>query len=177
MNANPYLNEPRSPMYMPPPLSLHKIGDPAKTHHHGRGIAQSHSEPTLYGLDGQHEPHTTQHPPTPSPGPPSGEVASSSRGRTVHRPSSPIKTLQDVNENEVLDVHKTSRKRSRSPVKRLLGLGKSTSLKDIAGEPQAQGNEEHLDKGKRTGLKVWSDRLKHGFLVCCNIGHTLSHYH
>jgi hypothetical protein len=77
-----------------------------------------------------------------------------------------MKKLQDVNENEVLEVQKASRKRSRSPVKRLLAIGKSSSLKDIAGEPQAQAREEQADKSKRTGLKFWGDKFKHGFMVC-----------
>jgi hypothetical protein len=95
----------------------------------------------------------------------------------VNRPNSPVKKLQDVNENEVLEVQKASRKRSRSPVKRLLGMGKSSSLKDIAGEPQAQAREEETDKSKRTGLKVWGDKFKHGFLVCsCSAGNFLCTY-
>jgi hypothetical protein len=159
---------------MPPPLSLRGNRDPAKSDC-GRGLPQSHSEPTLHGLDGKqdaktakyHIPiHISQRPPAQSPSTSSGEAASGSRGRSVHRPGSPIKPLQNVNENEVLEVQKPSRKRSRSPVKRLLGLGKSTSLKDIGGEPQAQTREEQPDKSKRTGLKVWGDKFRHGFLVC-----------
>jgi hypothetical protein len=174
MNANPYMNGPPSPIYIPPPLSLRGNRDPAKADHR-RGMPQSHSEPALHGLDGQqdaktvkyHIPvHISQRSPAQSPSNSSGETAGGSRGRSVHRPSSPIKPLQDVNENEVLEIRKTSRKRSRSPVKRIFGLGKSTSLKDIAGEPQAEAREEQPDKSKRTGLKVWGDKFKHGFLVC-----------
>jgi hypothetical protein len=173
MNANPYMNEPRSPIYIPPPLSLRGNRDPAKTDH-GRGMSQSHSEPTLHGLDGQQETnsanyhipiHLSQRSPTKNQTNSSGEASSGSRGRPIHRPSSPVRALQDVNENEVLEVQKVSRKRSRSPVKRLLGLGKSSSLKDIAGEPQPQVREDQADKTKRTGLKGWGDKFKHGFLV------------
>ena len=53
-----------------------------------------------------------------------------------------------------------SRKRSRSPVKRFLGLGKSQSMKDIP-----QGKEANDENDKKAGLKLWGDRLRHGFLV------------
>ena len=164
-------------MFVPPPLSLPKNRDPAKTNH-VRSMPQSRSEPTLYGLDGRQEINPAKHhlpthssptSPTRSQSSASSGAAGGSRGRPVNRSNSPIKMLQDVNENEVLDVQKVSRKRSRSPIKRLLGLGKSTSLKDIADEPQAQAREEHADKAKRTGLQIWGDKFRYGFLVSlCN---------
>lgn len=52
------------------------------------------------------------------------------------------------------------RKRSRSPVKRFLGLGKSQSMKDIP-----QGKEANDENDKKAGLKLWGDILRHGFLV------------
>jgi hypothetical protein len=174
MNRCPCINEPRSPIYIPPPLRLCRYGDPEKNDH-GSGMPQSRSEPTLHGMDGQQETkpaecripiHLSPRSPTRSRSNPSSEAASTSRGRAVNRPNSPMKKLQDVNENEALEVQKAPRKRSRSPVKRLLGMGKSSSLKDIAGEPQAQAREEQANKSKRTGLKVWGDKFKHGFLVC-----------
>jgi hypothetical protein len=173
-NGNPYINGPQSPVRMPPPLSLRGNGDPEKVDR-GSGMPQSRSEPTLHSVDGQQETkpaeyripiHLLPRSPTRSRSNPSSEAANVSRGRAVNRPNSPVKKLQDVNENEVLEVQKAPRKRSRSPVKRLLGMGKSSSLKDIAGEPQAQAREEQADKSKRTGLKVWGDKFKHGFLVC-----------
>jgi hypothetical protein len=163
MNRNPYLIEPRSPIYMPPPLPPGRKGDPEKVDH-GSGMPQSRSEPMLHGMDGQQETKLaecripTQ---TRSRSNPSSEAASTSRGRLVNRPNSPVNKLQDVNENEVLEVQKASRERSRSPFKRLLGMGKSSGLKDIAGEPQARAREEETDKSKRTGLKVWGDKFKH----------------
>lgn len=168
------MNEPRSPIRIPPPLSLRGNRDPAKTDH-GRGMSQSRSEPALHNLDKQqdagtakcHIPMNFSHrSPALSSSTSSSEAACGSRGRSVHRPGSPTKTLQDVHENEVLEVQETSAKRSRSPVKRLLGLGKSTSLKDIVDEPQAQAREEQADKNKRTALRVWGDKFRHGFLVC-----------
>ena len=173
-NGNPYISEPQGPVCMPPPLSLRGNGDPEKVDR-GSGMPQSRSEPTLHSMDGQQKTkpaeyripiHLLPRSPTRSRSNPSSEAASMSRGRAVNRPNSPVKKLQDVNENEVLEVQKTPRKRSRSPVKRLLGMGKSSSLKDIAGEPQAQAREEQADKSKRPGLKVWGDKFKHGFLVC-----------
>ena len=137
-------------------------------------MPQSRSEPSLHGFDGQYEAKTAEYyiPIHLSKASSSGDRApesdddpGTSRGRSVHRPGSPQKALQDVNEDEVLEVKEVPSKRSRSPVKRLLGLGKSTSLKDIAGEPQAQAKEEPSDRGRRGGLKVWGDKLKHGFLV------------
>ncbi len=138
-------------------------------------MPQSRSEPSLHGFDGQQETKTAQYyipvhlskasSSKVRPQDPDGDPRTP-RGRSVHRPGSPVKALQDVNEDEVLEVQKVPSKRSRSPVKRLLGLGKSTSLKDIAGEPQAQAKAEPSDRGRRGGLKVWGDKLKHGFLVC-----------
>jgi len=176
------MNGPPSPIFMPPPLSLRGNRDPAKTDH-GRGMTQSHSEPALHGLDGQYDAstvkyhipiHISRRSPAQSPSNSSSEPGGTLRGRSVQKPSSPIKPLQDVNEDEVLEVQKASRKRSRSPVKRMFGLGKSTSLKDIAGEPQAEAREEQLDKSKRTGLKIWGDKFRHGFMVCPrNVDHWL----
>jgi hypothetical protein len=174
MNSNPYVGELQSPICIPPPLSVSRTRDPAKTAY-GRSMPQSHSEPTLHGLEGkddatlgtfhvptQHSQRSIVHRPCNF----SAGAHQGHRGRSVHRPSSPTKPLQDVNENDVLDVRMISRKRSRSPIKRILGLGKSTSLKDIASEPQAPAREEQADKSKRTGLKTWSSKFKYGFLVC-----------
>src|SRR5271163_303357 len=97
MNRNPYLNEPRSPIYMPPPLLLRKHGDPEKVGH-GSGMPQSRSEPTLHGMDDQQgtkpaEYRIPTHLPPRSPrrrrSNPTSEAASTSRGRPVNRPNSP----------------------------------------------------------------------------------------
>jgi hypothetical protein len=174
MNTNPYTGECRSPICMPLPSPVSRTQDPAKTTH-GRSMPQSYSEPTLHGLDGQegaksgnyHVPiQLSQRSTAQSPSSSSGAASQGPRGRSVRRPSSPLKSLQDVNENDVLDVQEISRKRSRSPVKRILGLVKSTSLKDVASEPHAPAIGEPADKSKRTGLKAWGGKFKHGFLVC-----------
>jgi hypothetical protein len=174
MNANPYTGECRSPICLPPPLPVNRTQDPAKTTH-GRSMPHTYSEPTLHGLDGQEDAKSgnyhvpiqlSQRSAAQSPSSSSGATSQGPRGRSVRRPSSPLKSLQDVNENDVLDVQEISRKRSRSPVKRILGIVKSTSLKDVASEPHAPAIEEPADKSKRTGLKAWGGKFKHGFLVC-----------
>jgi hypothetical protein len=168
MNENPYINEPRSFICIPPPLSFYRSGDPEKVDR-SRGMPQSRSAPTLYGLDGQQEAQPAEYrtpiplspqSPTRSRSNASSEAASVSRGRAANKPNSTVEKLQYVNEKEVLEVPNPSTKRPRSLVKRLLGLGKSSSLKDIAGEPQAQAREEKVDKSKRTGMKVWGDTFQ-----------------
>ena len=87
------------------------------------------------------------------------EVGDTARGRTPHRPASPSHTshLQST------DAAKPQ-KRSRSPVKKFLGFGKSTSLKDIPNEPRSKSNSASPEKN-RTPLKTWGNRIRHGFLV------------
>ena len=171
---NPYTGECQNPICLPPPLPVSRTEDPAKTTH-WRSMPHAYSEPTLHGLDGQgdaksrnyHVPiQLSQRSTAQSPNNSSGTAFQGRRGRSVRRPSSPLKSLQDVNENNVLDIQEISRKRSRSPVKRILGLVKSTSLKDVASEPHAPTIEQPADKSKRTGLKAWGGKFKHGFLVC-----------
>src|SRR2546423_12445735 len=145
MNTNPYTAECQNSICLPPPLPVSRTEDPAKTTQ-GRSMPHAYSEPTLHGLDGQgdaksgnyHIPiQLSQRSTAQSPNNSSGAASQGRRGRSVRRPSSPLKSLQDVNENNVLDIQEISRKRSRSPVKRILGLVKSTSLKDVASEPHA----------------------------------------
>jgi len=173
MNTNPYTGECPSPICMPLALPVSRTQDPAKTTH-GRRMPQSYSEPTLHSLDGQEDAKSgnhhvpiqlSQHSIAQSPSSTSGAAFQGPQGRSVRRPRSPLKPLQDVNENDVLDVQEISRKRSRSPVKRIVGLVKSTSLKEVASEPHAPAIEEPADKSKRTGLKAWGSKFKHGFLV------------
>jgi hypothetical protein len=82
------------------------------------------------------------------------------RGRVPSRDTSQI-TGSVPGGNEKAAVNRTEfRKRSRSPVKRFLGLGKSQSMKEI---PQEKDTNDESDK--KAGLKLWGDRLRHGFLV------------
>lgn len=83
-----------------------------------------------------------------------------SRGRVPSRDvPQPRATLPSADEKPAFHQAE-SRKRSRSPVKRFLGLGKSQSMKDIP-----QGKEANDENDKKAGLKLWGDRLRHGFLV------------
>ena len=184
-NANPFWDEQNDPMpqmpkasrtpQMPPPLSISKAKDPAKIGE-ATGMSQSHlqSEPYTQSLSVSGKP-----PPTTfasqtlqitdrAPGVTHDAAIGREtppRGRMVQHPATPMRALQAVNENEVLGEPKLVRKRSKSPMKRLLGLGKSTSLKDIAGEPRSPAKKENQDGSGKAGQKSWSNKLRHGFLV------------
>jgi hypothetical protein len=170
-NANPFVdqyNEFIPPMPVPAIPKL-KSPDPVKVSR-GHGIPQSRSEGQIYSpkplqprynasrcqleqSDGTNDHGTTQ-----------------LRGRVPSRdiPQS-SGTLPSATEKPVF--HRTeSRKRSRSPVKRFLGLGKSQSMKEI---PQEKESNEENDK--KVGLKLWGDRLRHGFMVSAFITLRLDH--
>ena len=146
------------PRQDPQPPRMH---DPVKVQN-PHGIPQSHSEGSLRHLDhrGLAIVPTRHIPPTlhedlnePLFDKGGRSLRSPSRGRGAERMASPIKVLQDVHEEDVLDILQSPRKRSRSPHKRLFGeggwLSKSTSLKELSHEPS-----------KRGGLKIWGDKLK-----------------
>ena len=84
------------------------------------------------------------------------------RGREIARTISPSKALSDVDEefDEVLQHPKSSRKRSRSPHKRLFGdngwLTRSQSAKNLP-------KEEENEFAKKGGLKQWGDKMKRRF--------------
>ena len=90
------------------------------------------------------------------------------RGREAARTPSPSKALSDVEEesDEVLQHPENSRKRSRSPHKRLFGdngwLTRSQSAKTLT-------KEEEKEAAKKGGLKQWGDKMKRRFedLVSC----------
>ena len=76
------------------------------------------------------------------------------RGRANSRTPSPIKQLQDVEEDETLDFPPTPTRRGRSPMKKVMfgengWLGRSTSMKELPSE-----------KYRKTGLKNWGGKLK-----------------
>ena len=181
VNANPFTDglpqgmlPPTPSPTMPLPLAVRRAHDPTKAHK-APGMSQSQSEPSLQSLDNLRKPQIAQyHVPQqylPQAVPKGNEQIkaglkpSHGRGRLISRPGSPIQNSQVYEEKQAHDEPKPSRNRSRSPVKRLLGMGKSSSLKDIAGEPQLGPKEKDEYTGKRTGMKLWGDRLKHGFLV------------
>lgn len=87
------------------------------------------------------------------------EAGTAERGRTPHRPLSPSYAAQE-------NTERTPQKRPGSPVKKFfVHFGKSTSLKNIAGEPRAKSKSSSPEKGTATPLKSWGNRIRHGFLV------------
>ena len=80
-------------------------------------------------------------------------LRSPTRGRTTSRTPSPVKYLDDVPEDQMLDITPSSTKRARSPIKKMFGengwLGRSTSMKEIP-----------TDQSRKTGLKNWGGKLK-----------------
>ena len=81
--------------------------------------------------------------------------SSFSRGRSITRTPSPAKVLEDIKEDHSptpLITH-TPRKRSRSPMKKLLGemgrLGKSMSMKELPSHAF-----------RKDGLKHWGGKVK-----------------
>ena len=171
---NPFEDEQSEPVpSIPPPLSIRNNKDPSKLVDN-RSMPQSRSESTLKPLSRStrvqaaplNAPFTSPTvSPTEDPEKADYRAIGIARGRPIGRCGSPVKALQNVDENEKGQVQGLSRKRSRSPVKRFFGLGKSTSLRDIAGEPQVQARDDPKDESKKVGLRLWGDRLKHGFLV------------
>ena len=161
-NANPFMDQYEHfipPIPMPPTNEL-RTPDPMKISRY-HGIPQSRSEgqicpPKPLQIHGKKSPHHlaqseghNEHTNTPP------------RGRVLSRDIPQVaETVQDGHEKGLVNRNE-SRKRSRSPVKRFLGLGKSQSMKDI---PQEKGSNDESDK--KAGLKLWGDRLRHGFLVC-----------
>lgn len=92
-----------------------------------------------------------------------------SRGRVPSRDvPQPRGTLPSADEKPA-SRQAESRKRSRSPVKRFLRLGESQSMKDIP-----QDKEANDENDKKVGLKLWGERLRHGFLVSICLSTTLS---
>ncbi len=167
-NANPFMDlydefVPPMPVLAIPEL---KSPDPVKMSR-GQGIPQSRSEGQICSprtLPGRYNEscnqlvqsygtneHGTTH----------------ARGRVPSRDiPQAMGTLPGANEKPA--VHLTeSRKRSRSPVKRFLGLGKSQSMKEIPQEKEPTDENE-----KKAGLKLWGDRLRHGFLVRVSFPYT-----
>lgn len=160
-NANPFMDQyeefiPPIPMPLTPELSS---PDPMKVPRY-HGIPQSRSEGQIYSPKplqikaSKSRRHLAQ-----SDGP-DEHAASQSRGRVPSRDIPQAEgTVQDGHEKAIVSRNE-SRKRSRSPVKRFLGLGKSQSMKEI---PQEKESNNEIDK--KAGLKMWGDRLRHGFLV------------
>lgn len=79
--------------------------------------------------------------------------SSFSRGRTVTRTPSPVKTLEDIEEDEASIPAPSPTKRSRSPFKQMFGehgwLGRSTSMNELPNE-----------KYRKNGIKHWGGKIK-----------------
>ena len=78
------------------------------------------------------------------------------RGHVPYRAPSPVKTLDDIKEEEPV-AEKTPPKRAQSPIKQLFGekgwLGRSTSMKELP-------SEEY----RKTGIKHWGGKIKEKML-------------
>lgn len=125
------------------------------------GLPQSRSEGYISQHDQPARPQNSHYyiPPTLHEVPDDGEVNDENdpierpaRGRSISRSPSPLKILQDIDEDSFLMDQASPRKRSRSPHKKLFGeggwLSKSTSLKELSREQ------------KRNGFKAWGEKLK-----------------
>lgn len=79
--------------------------------------------------------------------------SSFSRGRTITRTPSPVKTLEDIKEDQTYTPTPSPTKRSRSPFKQMFGengwLGRSTSMHELPNE-----------KYRKTGIKHWGGKIK-----------------
>ena len=79
--------------------------------------------------------------------------SSFSRGRTITRTPSPVKTLEDIKEDQASNLPLTPIKRSRSPFKQMFGengwLGRSTSMNELPNE-----------KYRKNGIKHWGGKIK-----------------
>ena len=79
--------------------------------------------------------------------------SSFSRGRTITRTPSPVKTLEGIKEDQVSNSPPSPIKRSRSPFKQMFGengwLGRSTSMNELPNE-----------KYRKNGIKHWGGKIK-----------------
>jgi hypothetical protein len=90
-----------------------------------------------------------------------------SRGRSISRTPSPVKLLENIQEDQTPESPLPPPKRSRSPIKQLFGeggwLGKSTSMKESP-------DEEYRKKG----IKHWGGKLKQRVEDLVGLGSFLS---
>jgi hypothetical protein len=178
-NANPFMDQydefiPPLPVAAIPEL---KLPDPVKSSR-SHGIPHSRSEGHIHSPKSLHvQQNASQYHLGQSDGTDEHSV-SRARGRVPNQDSSHATESFPSAKDEVPRNRTESRKRSRSPVKRFLGLGKSQSMKEIPQEKEAVHEDE-----KKAGLKLWSERIRHGFLVrfllSCNLIHinTISDEH
>jgi hypothetical protein len=140
------------------------------------GLPPSQSEPTLHSLSPEKAAHAAYYSPPglPQTPPPSSPAKSRSRQESS-RGRSRSRELNGEIGDDVGDISPSKRsKRSRSPVKRLLGIGKSArsqeSRASVMQEPntpcrEGQKTPTAASSTKKSSLKQWSDKFRHGFLV------------
>jgi hypothetical protein len=95
---------------------------------------------------------------TPSPAHAAVSHEQERRGRTESRPQTPFDRPQLSRSNSPTK----GKKRSRSPMKRLLGLGKTSPDKNTP--QQSTPKERTPASATKRSLKEWGSMLKHGFL-------------
>ena len=155
----------------------------AHEHRFHPGVAQSalppsQSEPNLRDSSPIRNSHAVYYTPPNLPQTPPPFIAERSRstygsprGRSKNREPAEEVDLGQFSSRTGSPVKQV--KRSRSPVKRLLGLGKSTPTKEpqtgVAAEPQTP---TAASSTKKSSLKQWSDKFRHGFLVSMDYNNT-----
>lgn len=164
-NANPFMDQydefiPPMPVPAVPEL---RLPDPVKSSR-VYGIPQSRSDGQIYSPKTLQVEHTRSKYQLGQSDGTDEHSTTTPRGRVPSRDvPQPIATLPSADEKSA-SRRAESRKRSRSPVKRFLGLGKSQSMKDIP-----QDKEANDESDKKAGLRLWGDRLRHGFLVSISL--------
>lgn len=166
-NSNPFMD--RYDEFIPPvpapAIPEFGLPDPVKTPR-SFGIPQSRSEGQIYSPKPfQVHDNASSYNFSQSDGPIDHDMARA-RGRTVSRDIPPMPEIPSRVDEKAAPRRNESRKRSRSPVKRFLRIGKSQSMKEIPNEKESKDESD-----KKAGLKLWSDRLRHGFLVSTSINH------
>jgi hypothetical protein len=136
-----------------------KLPDPVKSSR-SHGIPQSRSEGHIHSPKLLQLQHNRSHYHLGQSDGTDDHSVSHARGRVSSQDSAQAKERFSSAKEEASRHRAESRKRSRSPVKRFLGLGKSQSMKEIPQEKEAVHEDD-----KKAGLKLWGERLRHGFLV------------
>jgi len=170
-NANPFMDQydefiPPVPVAAIPEL---KLPDPVKSSR-SHGIPHSRSEGHIHSPKPLHVQDNRAHYQLGQSDGTDEHSAPRARGRVSNHDSSQATESFPRAKDEAPRNRTESRKRSRSPVKRFLGLGKSQSMKEIPQEKEAVHEDD-----KKAGLKLWGERIRHGFLVSFLLYRNLPH--
>lgn len=135
-------------------------------------LPQSLSEPSLQPVNTAYEPlcdvslpDYLKHLPNTNALQNNTDPVKAARGRSTYRNNSPHPAQKSAHHNDTMCQPKSSRKRSKSPMKKLFGFGKSASLKDIAAERQTMFATHSERPSQQGGGKSWTNKIRHGFLV------------